>query len=57
MSANPDRTLDQSSPELRLAFEKFMQSGQKALSPRDREVLFTNFKKFLAAQKEQSAAR
>ena len=57
VSANPDRTLDQSSPELRLAFEKFMQSGQKALSPRDREVLFTNFKKFLAAQKEQSAAR
>ena len=26
VSANPDSTLDQSSPELRLAFEKFMQS-------------------------------
>jgi TRAP-type uncharacterized transport system substrate-binding protein len=58
VSANPDSTLDQSSPELRLAFEKFMQSGQKALSPKDREVLFTKFMKFLAAQKvEQAAAR
>jgi len=63
VSANPDSTLDQSSPELRQAFEKFMQkyaasSGQKTLSTQDREVLFAKFMKFLAASKvEQAAAR
>jgi TRAP-type uncharacterized transport system substrate-binding protein len=63
VSANPDSTLDPSSPELRLAFEKFMQkyassSGQKTLSTRERELLFAKFMKFLAASKaEQAAAR
>jgi len=63
VSANPDSTLDQSSPELKLAFEKFMQkyaasSGQKTLSTRERELLFAKFMKFLAASKaEQAAAR
>jgi hypothetical protein len=63
VSVNPDSTFDQSSPEVRLAFEKFMQkyatsSGQKTLSTRERELLFAKFMKFLAASKaEQAAAR
>ena len=63
VSANPDNTLDQSSPELKLAFEKFMQkyassSGQKTLSSSERELLFAKFMKFLAQSKaEQAAAR
>src|SRR5438874_9789197 len=41
VSANPDSTPGQSSPELRVAFEKFMQkSGQNTLSPKEREMLF-----------------
>src|SRR5258707_9437218 len=45
VSANADSTLAQSSPELRLAFEKFMQkyaasSGQKTLSTQERELPF-----------------
>jgi uncharacterized protein len=62
-SANPDSTLGQSSPELRLAFEKFMQnyassSGRKTLSTKEREMLFTRFMKFLSESKaEQAAAR
>jgi TRAP-type uncharacterized transport system substrate-binding protein len=60
VSANPD---DQSSPELRLAFEKFMQnyassSGRKTLSTRERELLFAKFVKILGESKaEQAAAR
>jgi TRAP-type uncharacterized transport system substrate-binding protein len=63
VSANPDNTLDQSSTELKLAFDKFMQtypssSGQKPLSSGERELLFAKFKKFLAqARAEQAAAR
>ena len=63
VSANPDNTLDQSSPELKLAFEKFMQkyassSGQKTLSSSERELLFAKFMKVLAQSKaEQAAAR
>src|SRR6202171_2093089 len=63
VSANPDGTLGQSSPELRLAFEKFMQnyassSGRKTLSTKDREMLFARFMKILAESKaEQAAAR
>jgi hypothetical protein len=63
VSANPDNRLDQSSPELKLAFEKFMQkyassSGQKTLSSSERELLFAKFMKFLAQSKaEQAAAR
>jgi TRAP-type uncharacterized transport system substrate-binding protein len=62
MSANQDGKLDQSSPDLKFAFEKFMQnyassSGQKTLSPKERELLFTKFMKFVAQSKEQAAAR
>ena len=63
VSANPDNMLDQSSPELKLAFEKFMQkyassSGQKTLSSSERELLFAKFMKVLAQSKaEQAAAR
>ena len=63
VSANPDSTLGQSSPELRLAFEKFMQnytssSGRKTLSTKEREMLFARFMKILAESKaEQAAAR
>jgi TRAP-type uncharacterized transport system substrate-binding protein len=59
-SADPDNTLDQTSPELKLAFEKFMQkhAGQKTLSRSERELLFAKFVKFLAQSKrEQAAAR
>jgi hypothetical protein len=63
VSANPDSTPGQSSPEVRLAFEKFMQnyassSGRKTLSPKERELLFTKFMKFMAeTNAEQAAAR
>src|ERR1700681_3659507 len=63
VSANPDSTLGQSSPELRLAFEQFMQnyassSGRKTLSTKEREMLFSRFMKILAESKaEQAAAR
>ena len=63
VSANPDSTLDQSSPELRLAFEKFMQnyassSGRKTLSTKEREMLFARFMKILSESKaEQATAR
>jgi len=63
MSVNSASTLAQSSPDLRLAFEKFMQkyassSGQKTLSTAEREALFEKFMKFLATSKaEQAAAR
>ena len=62
-SVNSGSTLDQSSPELRLAFEKFMQkyassSGQKTLTTAERKALFAKFMKFLAASRaEQAAAR
>jgi TRAP-type uncharacterized transport system substrate-binding protein len=59
-SADPDNTLDQTSPELKLEFEKFMQkhAGQKTLSRSERELLFAKFVKFLAQSKrEQAAAR
>lgn len=58
-----DKTLDRSSPELKQAFENFMQkygasAGQKPLSVQERELLFTKFMKFLSDQKiEQAAAR
>jgi uncharacterized protein len=63
VSANPDSTPGQSSPELRLAFEKFMQnyassSGRKTLSTKERELLFARFMKILAeSNAEQAAAR
>jgi TRAP transporter TAXI family solute receptor len=62
VSANPDGTLRQSSPELKLAFEKFMQNyfastGRRTLSTREREVLFARFEKILADSKAETAAR
>jgi uncharacterized protein len=63
VSANPDSTLGQPSPELRAAFEKFMQnyassSGRRTLSTQEREMLFARFMKILADSKaEQAAAR
>jgi uncharacterized protein len=63
VSANPDSTAGQSPTELRLAFEKFMQtyassSGGKVLSTKEREMLFARFMKSLADSKaEQASAR
>jgi hypothetical protein len=62
VSTNSDSTLDQASPELRLAFEKSMQNyaastGRKTLSPREREQLFANFMKILVQSKGEQAAR
>lgn len=63
VSTNSARTPDQSSPELKQAFENFMQkygssAGQKPLSTQEREMLFANFMKFLNESKvEQAAAR
>jgi uncharacterized protein len=61
-SVNSGSTLDQSSPELRLAFEKFMQnyassSGQKTLTTAEREAAFAKFMKFLAASRAEAVAR
>jgi uncharacterized protein len=63
LSANADGAAGQSSPELRLAFEKFLQnyaasSGRKTLTVKERELLFARFMKILAESKgEQAAAR
>jgi TRAP-type uncharacterized transport system substrate-binding protein len=62
VSVNSSSTLDQSSPELRLAFEKFMQkyasSSGKTLTSEEREALFGRFMKFLSTSRaEQAAAR
>jgi uncharacterized protein len=62
VSANPDSTPGQSSPELRLAFEKFMQnyassSGRKTLSTKERELLFARFIKILGESKAEAAVR
>jgi TRAP-type uncharacterized transport system substrate-binding protein len=62
VSVNPDSTIGVSSSEqLRLAFDKFMQayapaSGGKALSIREREVLFAKFKESLAQSKAEQAS-
>jgi TRAP-type uncharacterized transport system substrate-binding protein len=62
VSTNSGKALDQSSPELKQAFENFMQkygssAGQK-LSTQERELLFAKFMKFLNESKvEQAAAR
>jgi uncharacterized protein len=62
VSANPDSTSGQSSLELRLAFEKFMQnyassSGRKTFSTKERELLFARFIKILGESKAEAAAR
>jgi uncharacterized protein len=61
VSANPAGIPGQSSPELRVAFEKFMQnyvssSGRKTLSPKERELLFEKFMKFMAESSSEQAA-
>src|SRR5580704_2718680 len=62
VSVNPDGAPGVSSSEqLRLAFDKFMQayapaSGGKALSIREREVLFAKFKESLAQSKAEQAS-
>jgi uncharacterized protein len=63
VSADPGGMLDQSSPELKLAFENFMQkygssSGRQTLSTKERELLFAKFMKILTESKaEQASAR
>jgi len=62
VSVNPDgATSASSSEQLRLAFDKFMQayapaSGGKALSIREREVLFAKFKESLTESKAEQAS-
>jgi TRAP-type uncharacterized transport system substrate-binding protein len=62
VSVNPDSTTGASSSEqLRLAFDKFMQSyapssGGRALSAREREVLFAKFKESLAESRAEQAS-
>ena len=62
VSVNPDGAPGASSSEqLRLAFDKFMQayapaSGGKALSIREREVLFAKFKESLTESKAEQAS-
>jgi len=58
----PVAALDQSSPELRLAFDKFVENyststGRSSLSARDRELLFARFEKFLREAKTEAASR
>lgn len=60
VSANSDGATGLSTVELRLAFDKFMQtyasaSGGKELSAKDREALFVRFKESLAGSKAQQA--
>ena len=66
VSVNPDSAVGGavgglSSSDLRLAFDKFMQayapsSGGKALSARDREVLFAKFKESLTESRAEQAS-
>jgi hypothetical protein len=59
VSVNSGGSADQSSPELKLAFEKFVQnysdsSGRSTLSAKDRELLFVRFEKFLREAKSEA---
>ena len=61
-SANADSSLRQASPELKLAFERFMRnyansSGGKTLSTSERELLFAKFMKMLVEAKADQSAR
>src|SRR5260370_33804609 len=61
LPGNADSSVSRLSPELRLAFEKFMHnysapSGRKTISTQERELLFAKFMKFLAASKPDQAA-
>jgi len=60
--ANPDSKPGHSPPELRLAFEKFMQnyassSGRKTLSAKERQLLFAKFIKILGESNAEATAR
>ncbi|WP_439924574.1 hypothetical protein [Nitrobacter sp. JJSN] len=62
MSTNPDNSFSQSAPELKLAFEQFIQnyassSGRKTLSTKERELLFAKFMKILAESRAEQSAR
>jgi TRAP-type uncharacterized transport system substrate-binding protein len=62
LASNSGATPDQSSPELKTAFEKFIQnyaaaSGRKTLSGRERELLYAKFVKILAESNPQQVAR
>jgi TRAP-type uncharacterized transport system substrate-binding protein len=62
MSVNSNGSTDGSSPDLKLAFEKFVQNytastGHGTLSAKEREQLFAKFERFLRETKTESAAR
>jgi TRAP-type uncharacterized transport system substrate-binding protein len=62
IAANSSGSLDQSSPDLRQAFDKFVQNytastGRSTLSAKERELLFAKFEKFLRETKAETAAR
>jgi TRAP-type uncharacterized transport system substrate-binding protein len=62
VAANLPSSVDPSSPELRLAFDKFVQnyaaaSGRSSLSARERELLLAKFEKFLREAKAEAATR
>jgi uncharacterized protein len=62
VAANSSGSLDQSSPDLRIAFDKFVQNytastGRSTLSAKERELLFARFEKFLRETKAEAAAR
>ncbi len=62
MLPSQGNAVGQSPAELRLAFERFIESytgssGQKTLSTREREVLFAQFKQFLESQGRGQSAR
>ncbi len=61
-SVGPATASDQPAPELKAAFETFMQNyvastGGQTLSVQQRDALFEQFKKFLAERKAQQANR
>ncbi len=56
------RNQGQSPADVKVAFEQFLEnyaaaSGQKALSPREREMLFTQFRQFLETRKVEQSVR
>lgn len=62
VSTNMESAPSSSSPELRAAFERFVQSyaastGRKTLSAQEREQLFGSFVKLLGQSKAETAAR
>src|SRR5262249_59014334 len=57
-TAAPGGAVDQASPELKAAFERFMQNySRRPLSGQEQEQLFAKFVKLLAATKAEQAAR